>query len=203
MKALFSALFLLVSFIRLSAQQEHFVFIQESNKQPFYVRVGEESQSSSASGHIILAPIKDSVYSFFIGFPKARYAEQPFTIPVRRDVGFELKRVEGVWQLIDLQSQQVIRPNINNARDTGGVRRDDAYSKLMADVVDDTSVLYAEILDTVQVVDSVVIAAAAAAPQAVDSGQRQQAPVQVAKDSPKVATVTDSVTTKPGDQAGV
>jgi hypothetical protein len=141
MKALFSALFLLVNFIRLSAQQEHFVFIQESNKQPFYVRVGEESQSSSASGHIILAPIKDSVYSFFIGFPKARYAEQPFTIPVRRDVGFELKRVEGVWQLIDLQSQQVIRPNINN--------------------------------------------------------------VQVAKDSPNVATVTDSVAAKPGDQAVV
>lgn len=159
MKGILFIFVLALGGIRVMAQQEHFVFIQESNKQPFYVRVGEESQSSSASGHMIIAPVKDSVYNFFLGFPRARFAEQRFSIPVKQDMGYELKRIDGLWQLYDMQTQRYIRPLNTNSRDTGGVRRDDDYSRLMSEVVDDSSILYTEVLDTSRAVDSAQSAA--------------------------------------------
>lgn len=92
-------------------QRDHFIFIQETGRQAFYVRIGDGSHSSSASGHIILSLLKDSVYNLFIGFPKSRYPEQVFNVSVnKKDRGFELRIVNGKWQLSDIQGLQVIHP---------------------------------------------------------------------------------------------
>lgn len=174
-----SVLFFSVN-VKSQQQQEYYVFIQETSRQPFYVRTGEVSHSSSATGHIILSKLRDSVYNFFIGFPKGRSAEQLFTITInRKDHGYELRDMNGRWQLFDLQTLQLISPAESHRAEGQTVMRADSYSSLMANVVDDSAVLYSVVEDTLTT-DTVVIAAEVKA--AADSAQTSR-PVQQGKKS--------------------
>ena len=164
-------------------QQDYFVFIQEPTKQPFYVRVGEESFSSSASGHLVMAPVKDSAYSLYVGFPKNKYPEQLFMVDVKGDMGFELKHIDGGWQLFDLEALRLIKPMRNSSRDTG-VKRTDSYSMLLAGVVNDTSVLYTT---TMKEPDSVAQAPAPVQPVAQAPVQSQEMVTPPRPDTPEVA----------------
>lgn len=130
------------------AQQDYYVFIQEPTRQPFYVRIGEESHSSSAEGHIILSKLRDSVYNFYIGFPRGK-GELLFTISInKKDHGYELRNVDGSRQLFDLQTLQLISPAATNQSNRQMIRKSDTYSVLMAGVVDDSAVLYMSPADT-------------------------------------------------------
>jgi len=154
MKSSFFILVLMFSGFASAAQQDYFIFIQDAKGQPFYVRIGEESHSSSSRGHIILSPVRDTVYNLFIGFPGNRYPEQLYSVVVnKKDRGFELKNLNGTWQLFDLQSLQLIRPVEAAQADTNTVttKKTDSYSQLMAGVVDDSAVLYSTVVkvDTV------------------------------------------------------
>jgi hypothetical protein len=154
MKMFFLSLALVFSEVEVMAQQQYFVFIQEASRQPFYVRIKEESHSSSAIGHIILSQLKDSVYNFFIGFPRSRYSEQLFIVPMnRKDHGYELRNSGGRYQLFDLMTQQVLMPSNSTPESDQTIRKNDTYSQLMADVVEDSAVLYTSAQDTM-VVDS-------------------------------------------------
>ena len=124
------------------AQQEYYIFIQEPSRQPFYVRMGEESHSSSAEGHIILSKLRDSVYNLYIGFPRSR-GEEMFAITMnRKDHGYELRNAGGRRQLFDLQTLQVINPVATAVSDGQTIRKSDSYAELIAGVVDDSAVLY-------------------------------------------------------------
>ena len=154
MKMFFLSLALVFSEVEVMAQQQYFVFIQEASRQPFYVRIKEESHSSSAIGHIILSQLKDSVYNFFIGFPRSRYSEQLFIVPMnRKDHGYELRNSGGRYQLFDLMTQQALMPSNSTPESDQTVRKNDTYSQLMANVVEDSAVLYTSAQDTM-VVDS-------------------------------------------------
>jgi hypothetical protein len=144
MKRIFLSVSLAISILQLSAQQlDYFLFIQETSGQPFYVRIGEDNHSSSAGGHLLLAPLKDSVYHLYLGFAKSSYPEQLFTVPInRKDRGFELKNMNGSWQLFDLQTLELLKPAAAADRDSNTVKKTDSYSNLMAGLVDDTAVLY-------------------------------------------------------------
>lgn len=148
------------------AQQDYYVFIQQPTGKPFYVRMGEESYSSSATGHLILSPMKDSVYDMYIGFPQSRVPEQLFRVEVdNNDRGFELKQFDGSWQLLDIQNRQLVRSVGRVVQLAQGVKRTDTYSHLMAGVVDDTAVLY---IDSMAYADTSA-AALKAAGKRVDS----------------------------------
>jgi hypothetical protein len=154
MKRIYLVVALSLFMISAMAQQEYFIFIQEPGGQPFYVRMGEESHSSSAIGHIILSHLKDSVYTLFVGFPKNRIAEQQFVVRMnRKDHGFDLKNNGGVWQLQDLQTGESMNAMLSSHVDSQAIRRTDTYSQLMANVVDDSAVLYMSKSDT-QLVDT-------------------------------------------------
>lgn len=146
-RIIFSLAFFTIG-LRMAAQQEYFVFIQEEAGQPFYVRMGEKNYSSSSSGHILIPSLKDSAYRLAIGFPKDRYPEQSFAIVMgQEDKGFDLKRTPDGWALYDLRYLQFIRPVADGqGGDQGaqGVKRTDAYSQLMAGLVNDSAVLYAQ-----------------------------------------------------------
>ncbi|MFN4315741.1 MAG: DUF4476 domain-containing protein [Chitinophagaceae bacterium] len=94
-----------------SAQREHFVYLQSEDGQPFYLRMNDQTFSSTASGYLILSKLRDSSYTFRLGWP-ARAVEQPyFTVPVAgKDRGMLIKNfgAEG-WGLFDLQSLQILR----------------------------------------------------------------------------------------------
>lgn len=188
MKGIYLIIAFTVSCVWCKAQQDYFVFIQQVSGEPFYVRMGEESYSSSANGHLILSRLKDSTYQMFIGFPKGRNAEQLFTVPVnKKDRGFELKQIDGQWQLFDLQSLQLMRP-VAGADNSGLTKKEDSYSRLMAGVVDDTAVLYSTAAEREEVknekptrpvpkgVDTAVKAGAKAALSADTAKQTASAP---------------------------
>ncbi|MBA4167453.1 MAG: hypothetical protein H0X41_07925 [Chitinophagaceae bacterium] len=135
--------------MNLAAQKDFYIFIQQSSGQPFYVRMGEKSFSSSAGGHLILAGLQDSICSLYIGFPKNVAPEQLFHVPMhQKDRGFELKNINGEWTLSDLQSPELITAAATKEKNQGvsGAKKTDSYSLLMAGVVDDSTVLYSNVV---------------------------------------------------------
>ncbi|MEY3577176.1 MAG: hypothetical protein RL394_759, partial [Bacteroidota bacterium] len=93
----------------LSAQ--HYIFIEADGQQPFYLKQGNATVSSSAAGFLILPKITASEMEFSIGFPKNIYPEVSFYINgTDRDRGFQLKLMEGQgWSLFDRTSLEVIK----------------------------------------------------------------------------------------------
>ena len=92
-----------------SAQKVYFVYLQSEPEQPFFVKMDDKIYSSSASGYLILAKLRDTSYSFKVGFPQNKWPEQVFTVAVnRKDHGFLLKEFgDKGWGLFDLQTLAV------------------------------------------------------------------------------------------------
>lgn len=91
------------------SQKVYFIYIQTESEQPFYVKMNEKVQSSSASGYIILSKLVDSTYSFTIGFPQNKWASQKYTVALgKKDHGYLLKNFgDKGWGLFDLQTLAV------------------------------------------------------------------------------------------------
>src|SRR5690349_1802303 len=192
MKRISLSIMVLVCFFQAMAQQEYYIFIQEPSRQPFYVRMGQESHSSSAEGHIILSKLKDSVYNLYIGFPRSR-DEELFSITMnKKDHGYELRGVHGRRQLFDLLTSQTINAVESTLSDGQTIRKNDSYSELMASVVDDSAVLYTSPVDTLT--SDTALAAVKS-----DSGNVVKAAVGKGKGKakkPAAAPVTDTVATQ-------
>jgi len=109
MKKLHLCLLFSLAIFTASSQKVYFVYIQTESEQPFFVKMNEKVQSSTASGYIILAKLLDSTYNFSIGFPQNKWPEQNFSVPVgKKDHGFLLKNFnEKGWGLFDLQTLTV------------------------------------------------------------------------------------------------
>ena len=128
--------------------QGYFVLLQSGNRQPFYVRLGTQLYSSTSTGHLILSRLKDSTYMMSIGFAGQPGVEQTYTLaPSQKDQEFAIRdHGEAGWGLYDEQSGEWItalsRSGGREEVRAIGVRRDDAFSRMMAGVVHDTAVLY-------------------------------------------------------------
>ncbi len=84
-------LFFYLSFVVLSSfsQQNHFIYLQTENRQPFYVKLDKKILSSSASGYIIIPKLQEGNYIMAIGFPKNEWPEQTVTCTVnKKDSGY-------------------------------------------------------------------------------------------------------------------
>lgn len=130
------------------AQQDYFILIQADNNQPFYVLGGDRSFSSTAQGRLILSQLKEGSYAMTIGFPGKLFPEQHYTIPVQgRDLEYQLKNLgDKGWGLFNPQTLELKMPDKKEEPAGGagpeGIRKDDAFSRLMAGVVSDTAVMY-------------------------------------------------------------
>jgi hypothetical protein len=128
--------------------QNYFVFIDAGNRQPFYVRLDSQFYSSSAEGHIILSRLRDSLYDITIGFPGQTAPEQHYEFGIRgKDQAFEIRDRDGYAPgLFDLQANEWMQAHAKgNGPDefrSTGIKKDDAFSRMMAGVVHDTAVLY-------------------------------------------------------------
>ena len=91
------------------AQQNHYIYIQTENKQPFFVKQDKKILSSSSTGYIIISKLQDGDHTFAIGFPKNEWPQQNVTISIQqKDVGFLLKNFnEKGWGLFNMQTLQV------------------------------------------------------------------------------------------------
>ena len=94
----------------LAAQQNHFIYFQTENKQPFYVKLDKKLLSSSASGYLIVPKLQDGAYTLTIGFPKNIWPEQNITCSVnKKDDGYLLKNFgDKGWGLFNLQTLEVV-----------------------------------------------------------------------------------------------
>lgn len=139
--------FLAIIFYALSsfAQQNHFVYIQTENKQPFYIKLDKRILSSSASGYLIIPKIQDGNYILTIGFPKNEWPEQNVTCSVdKKDAGYLLKNFgDKGWGLFNLQTMEVILPvtkPVDN-KTAAGDNNNDLFSNTLSGVVDDPSII--------------------------------------------------------------
>src|SRR5580704_625831 len=91
------------------SQQSFFVLIQADYNQAFYVRLDSQLYTSSSGGHLILARLKDSVYTITTGFPGQVFPEHRFVFSVHeKDQAIRLKDENGKdWRLYDGQGQQL------------------------------------------------------------------------------------------------
>jgi hypothetical protein len=129
-------------------QPNYFVLIQADKKQPFYVRLGSQSLSSSPEGYLILSQLKDSNYNIMVGFPGQAFPEQAFSVDLRhKDQQFLLRNQgEKGWVLYNPLTGETKNSDPKEDKEAGlrpqGVKKDDAFSRLMAGVVRDTAVMY-------------------------------------------------------------
>jgi hypothetical protein len=127
-------------------QQGYLILVDADNKQPFIIRIGEQSFFSTGQGHLVLPKLKDSTYKLGLRFPRKNMAEQVFTVAVhRKDLGFQLKGNDSSIVLFNWQTKEVIHPvyeKDSSRRLDQGTKRDDGFSRLMAAVVNDTAVMY-------------------------------------------------------------
>lgn len=129
----------------LFAQQNHFIYVQTENKQPFYIKLDKKILSSSASGYLIIPRLQDGAYAFTIGFPKNEWPEQNVTCTVnKKDAGYLLKDFgEKGWGLFNLQTMEVVmsgnKPELNTT--VAGETKTDVFSNTLSNVVNDPSII--------------------------------------------------------------
>jgi hypothetical protein len=134
-----------------SYAQDYFILIRADHRQPFYVRIGGELRNSSGEGHLILSGMKDSTYNLTVGFPGQAAPEQRFSISMhQKDQELQLKdQGDKQWVLYDIQTQTEKTADKEGVVEGGGevfkavgLKKEDAFSLMMAGVVRDTAVLY-------------------------------------------------------------
>ncbi len=134
------------SFAAHAQQAGYLILMDAENKQAFTVRIGDQMFTSSGHGHLVLSQLKDSSYRLNLSFPKKNLREQVFPVTIhQKDLGFQIKGNDSAVVLYNWQTKETIRPVIE--KDSSrilemGVKRDDGFSKLMASVVNDSSVMY-------------------------------------------------------------
>jgi hypothetical protein len=107
-KIILQIIFLFLAFNSF-AQQNHYIYIQTENKQPFFVKQDKKVLSSSSTGYLIIPKLQDGDHTFSIGFPKNEWPQQNVTISIqKKDLGFLLKNFnEKGWGLFNMQTLQV------------------------------------------------------------------------------------------------
>ncbi|MET0463462.1 MAG: hypothetical protein ABW007_09910 [Chitinophagaceae bacterium] len=143
MKNITALLVLLFSWKAAFNQQVYFVYLQSEDGQPFFLKMNEQVRSANASGYLILSGLKDSSYSFSIGFPQNKWPEQTFTLCIRgKDKGFLLKKDDtNNWNLVDLQSEQLIAgENVSGRRSVRTEPKEvSAFTDILSKATDDPS----------------------------------------------------------------
>ncbi len=125
------------------SQQVYFVYLQTEGTQPFFLKMNEEVHSSNPSGYLILSRLKDSTYTFSIGFPQNKWPEQTFSVTIGgRDKGFLLKKEDDKnWSLQDLQTEQrVAAGSSSNRRSVRTEPKEvSAFTDILSKATDDPS----------------------------------------------------------------
>ncbi len=138
----------LFSFNGIKAQQNHYIYIQTENKQPFYLKLDNKQYSSSISGYLIVPKLKDGSYNLKIGFPKNEWPEQNMACTIAdNDIGYLLKNFgDKGWGLFNLQSLAVLMAeNKGETESIEIVNKTDAFSNMLSSVVNDSTIRQTEI----------------------------------------------------------
>lgn len=134
---------LLISPVFVSAQLNHFIYLQTEGRQPFYAKLDQKVLSSSVSGYLIIPKLTDGTYNVTIGFPKNENGEQVFVCRVgNKDAGYLIKNFgEKGWGLFNLQTLDVIMAgNGSKEKEIANTAKKDEFADMLSDVVNDPSI---------------------------------------------------------------
>lgn len=91
-----------------------FVYLEDAQGSPFYLRNGTQVFSSSAAGYLILHGLKPGTYQVSIGFPRNEFPEMQFDLPVHpgQDAGYLIRRrgSTGQFELYNLETALALEP---------------------------------------------------------------------------------------------
>lgn len=187
MRYLLALIVFLSMYLSGEAQQNHFIYLQTENKQPFYVKFDGKVFSSSYSGYLILSKLTSGNYKLIIGFPKNVFPEQVFNCVIdNKDEGFLLKNFgEKGWGLTDLQTSDVTMAGDVIVKKPLAVRENssDPFSNMLANVVQDTTINRKELIE-VPVKES---------PKLIQDNQESPAVVSSSEPKDKPVTADQSV----------
>ena len=127
----------------LYAQQNHFIYIQTENKQPFYVRLSDKVLSSSSSGYIVISKLQNGDHDLLIGFPKNEWPQQKISVKVRNnDAGYILKNFDTKgWGLFNLQTMEVVMSVTNQSKSEPVTTiQSDGFADVLSDVVNNPAI---------------------------------------------------------------
>jgi hypothetical protein len=144
LKSLVTIIFIFAFTLFGKAQQTHFVYLQTESGQPFYVKINNNVVSSSPAGYLILPKLTDGDYKLSIGFPKKEFPEENFQILInKKNEGYLLKNFgEKGWGLFNMQSYRVVMGgNTDAVASSSKNLQDDPFSRMLANVVKDSSIL--------------------------------------------------------------
>ena len=148
MKIFLTTFIFTLSCLFVNAQQDRFIYLQTENHQPFFVKLNNRILNSNPPGYLIIPKLDDGIYSLVIGFPKAP-DEQAFNCSIHeKDVGFIIKNAgEKEWQLLNVQTSAIIVPaEMFAKRDTGYEKETDAFTVMLANAVNDTTLLRKDVV---------------------------------------------------------
>jgi hypothetical protein len=131
------------------AQQNHYIYIQTENKQPFYIKLDKKLYTSTIFGYLIIPKLIDGKYNSTIGFPKDEWPVQNISFDVMmKDQGFILKNFgQKGWGFFNLQNLNIIMASQNSSGDVNNKNTiaSDEFSSLLSNVVKDPSIKTSEI----------------------------------------------------------
>lgn len=145
MNRIFLSLIFSIFILAGAAQQNHFVYLQSYNNQPFYLKFENRILSSSATGYVIIPKLADGNYQLIVGFARNEFPEQTFNITVKGNSGYELKNFSDKgWGLFDLQTAQVIMGGTSSSpiatAEPSAPKKSDAFADMLSSVVKDSSI---------------------------------------------------------------
>jgi hypothetical protein len=145
MNKLLLVFLLSISSLVASSQKVYFIYLQAESEQPFYIKMNDKVQSSSASGYLILSKLHDSTYSFSIGFPQGKWPEMNYSVTMnKKDHGFLIKNFgEKGWGLFNLQTLAIQMPSSGVAAlpEAGKTETKEvsAFTEMLSKAADDPS----------------------------------------------------------------
>ena len=133
------------------AQLNHFVYLQSENKEPFFVKLNDKVLTSSASGYLIIPRLEDGSYKLLMGAAQSN-REQEFSCSVNnKDLGYIIKNTGDQWQLMNIQTLEILNPgNVIAKPVTVYEKETDSFSKMLANAVQDSTILEKEVVTTPQ-----------------------------------------------------
>jgi len=129
-----------ISVLAASSQRIYFIYFQTESQQPFFIKMDEKLFSSTSSGYLLLSRLKDSTYSFTLGFPGNQFPEQRFSCAInKKDHGFIVKNFgEKGWGLVDMQTQAVQMAVSDEKKDVSVTNTPvNAFTDLLSKAADD------------------------------------------------------------------
>jgi hypothetical protein len=156
-------IFILINFSeKVSAQHQHFIYLQHEQSVPFYVKYQGKIYRSSSQGYLIISKIPKGRMNLYLGLEKSDQSELSFSFEgIDSDRGFLIKNFgDKGWVLYDLQQATLCYPDQLEQKDPVSASKifsdtaiNDAFGNMLAGVTKDTTVKYVAIKKK-EIVDS-------------------------------------------------